>query len=565
MKDVTYEELRELFNENKISQHAEDMEEYDKFCESRSAKLKSYCEQIVAKISDVHELIRQYDKICSLTDNMAVYRMFLEKYFTLKVVPDSLPYMYFEVEWFHHDKNMTYGEYLSFGKTLYRKLVIFRKTVTNTADTALINVLIYRTLGSMLSALLNLNHSNEALQLYRKILYFVKKHFKDEPHLILNEMTTYVAFLYFDFGMQKEASEVRHEILEYCEEHFGHYSKETADAFWSLSSSKDSKYRDEAAHILKSIEQTKGIISDMDALAQEYQNEEEYEQEYELRRIVFNYEQKNMGENHTATFDALKRLTQVMEKLGQIKEAETMYSVAKEKQQRFLEKQIATLGDTKKKLYYMEELVDILLEDEKYDRAIELRKKMVSEAEKICGMYSSEYETEKIRFESLLEERGIKSQERYTDFLKRKLEYFKDKYGVEDWQTINVMHSLAYHFKFEHDLDKSEIKKEELALYEQIFFLVKAKYDGGDCGVYTYTNAMEEYACILNEFKERKAEALNWQRELVRLLREAEPEGASEYLSVMMTRLSEMLKEAGEIVESQRVSDEENKICEKYW
>ena len=186
--------------------------------------------------------------------------------------------------------------------------------------------------------------------------------------------------MYFDFGMQKEASEVRHEILEYCEEHFGHYSKETADAFWSLSSSKDSKYRDEATHIFKSIEQTNGIISDMDALAQEYQCEEKYEQEYELRRIVFSYKQKNLGENHTATFDALRRLTQVMKKLGQIEEAETMYSGAKEKQQQFLERQIATLGDTKKKLYYMEELVDILLEDKKYDRAIELRKRMVSEA-----------------------------------------------------------------------------------------------------------------------------------------------------------------------------------------
>ena len=32
MKDVTYEELRELFNENKIRRHAEDMEEYDKIC-----------------------------------------------------------------------------------------------------------------------------------------------------------------------------------------------------------------------------------------------------------------------------------------------------------------------------------------------------------------------------------------------------------------------------------------------------------------------------------------------------------------------------------------------------
>ena len=556
MKDVTYEELRELFNENKISHHAEDMEEYDEFCERRSAKLKSYCEQIVAKIGDVHELIREYDKICSLTDNIVVYRMFLEKYRKFQVAPDSLPHMYFEVEWFHHDKNMTYGESLSFGKTLYRKLVIFRKTVINTADTALINVLIYRTLHSVLTALLNLNHSNEALQLYRKILYFVKKHFKDEPHLILNEMTTYVAFLYFDFGMQKEASKVRHEILEYCEEHFGHYSKETADAFWSLSSSKDSKYRDEATHIFKSIEQTNGIISDMDALAQEYQCEEKYEQEYELRRIVFSYKQKNLGENHTATFDALRRLTQVMKKLGQIEEAETMYSGAKEKQQQFLERQIAILGDTKKKLYYMEELVDILLEDKKYDRAIELRKRMVSEAEKICGLYSYEYETEKVRFESLLEERGIKLRERYTDYLKRKLEYFKDKYGVGDWQTIDVMRSLAYHLR---------VKEEQLALYDQIFFLIKAKYDGGDCGVYTYTNAMEEYACILNEFEERKAEALNWQRELVRLLREAEPEGASEYLSVMMTRLSEMLKEAGEIVESQRVSDEENKICEKYW
>ena len=562
MKDVTYEELRELFNENKISQHAEDMEEYDDFCERRSAELKSYCEQIVAKISDVHELINQYDKICSLTDNTAVYRMFLEKYFTLKVVPDSLPYMYFEVEQFLHDDSRNYSEDLSFGKTLYQKLLLFRMTAP---DISLINRLIYRTLNSMLSALLNLNHSNESLQLFQKILYFVKKHFKDEPHLILWEMSTYSAVLSLDFGMQKEASKVRHEILEYCEEHFGHYSKETADAFWSLSSREDRKYRDEVAHILKSIEQTDGTIFNMEALAQEYQNEEEYEQEYELRRIVFNYEQKNMGENHTATFDALKRLTQVMEKLGQIKEAETMYSGAKEKQQRFLENQIATLGDTKKKLYYMEELVDILLEDKKYDRAIELRKRMVSEAEKICGLYSYEYETEKVRFESLLEERGIKLRERYTDYLKRKLEYFKDKYGVEDWQTINVMHSLAYHFKFEHDLDKSEIKKEELALYEQIFFLVKAKYDGGDCGVYTYTNAMEEYACILNEFEERKAEALNWQRELVRLLREAEPEGASEYLSVMMTRLSEMLKEAGEISESQRIAEEENRIHEKYW
>ena len=96
-------------------------------------------------------------------------------------------------------------------------------------------------------------------------------------------------------------------------------------------------------------------------------------------------------------------------------------------------------------------------------------------------------------------------------------------------------------------------------------FLVKAKYDSGECGVYSYTNAMEEYARILNEFEERKAEALKWQRELVSLLRESEPEDASEYLSVMMRRLSEMLKEAGEISESQRVSDEENKIREKYW
>ena len=213
----------------------------------------------------------------------------------------------------------------------------------------------------------------------------------------------------------------------------------------------------------------------------------------------------------------------------------------------------------------MEELIDLFLEDENYDRAIEIRKWLVSEAEKICGLYSSEYETATVRLDSLLEERGIKSRERYVDFLKGKLKYVKDKYGVEDWRTLNVLSSLVYQFKFEHDLDESEIKKEELALYEQIFFLVKAKYDNGDCGVYNYTNAMEEYARILNEFEERKSEALNWQRELVRLLREAEPENASEYLSVMMTRLSEMLKEAGEIAESQRVSDEENKIREKYW
>lgn len=348
MKDVTYEELRELFNESGISRHAEDMEEYDEFCERRSAKLKSYCEQIVTKISDVHELIRQYDKICSLTDDTAVYQMFLEKYFTLKVVPDSLPYMYFEVEQFLHDKNKTYGEHLSFGKTLYQKLVLFRMTVT---DTDLINRLIYRTLVSMLSALLNLNHSNESLQLHRKILYFVKKHFKDEPHLVFNEMGTYEAFLALEFGMQKEANKVRCEILKYSEEHFGHYSKETADAFWSLSSWGDGKYRDEATHILKSIEQTDGTISDMKALAQEYQNEEEYEQEYELRRIVFNYQRKNRCENHTETFDALKRLTQVMEKLGQVDEAEKMYSVAKEKQQQFLEEQIKNLGGKKKKLY----------------------------------------------------------------------------------------------------------------------------------------------------------------------------------------------------------------------
>lgn len=562
MKDVTYEELRELFNENKISHHAEDMEEYDKFCEERSSKLKSYCEQIVAEISDVHELIKQYDKIFLLTDNTAVYRMFLEKYFTLKVVPDSLPYMYFEVEQILHDDSRNYSEDLSFGKTLYQKLLLFRMTAP---DTALINRLIYRTLNSMLSTLLNLNHSNESLQLFQKILYFVKKHFKDDPHLILWEMSTYEAFLSLEFGMQKEANKVRHEILEYCEEHFGHYSKETADAFWSLSSWEDGKYRDEATHILKSIEQTDGTISDMEALAQEYQNEEEYEQECELRRIVLSHKRKNLGENHTATFDALKRLIQVMKKLGQVDEAEKMYSVSKEKQEHFLEEQITILGNVKKKLHYMEELVDILLEDKKYNRAIELRNRMVSEAERICGLYSSEYETEKVRFESLLEERGIKSRERYTDYLKRKLEYFKDKYGVEDWQTIDVMRSLAYQFKFEHDLDESEIKKEKLDLYEQIFFLVKAKYDNGDCGVYNYTNAMEEYARILNEFEERKSEALNWQRKLVRLLREAEPEDASEYLSVMMTRLSEMLKEAGEISESQRIIEEENSISEKYW
>ena len=554
MKDVTYEELRELFNEDKVSHHAEDMEEYDKFCEMRSAKLKSYCEQIVAKISDVHELIRQYDKICSLTDDTAVYQLFLEKYFTLKVVPDSLPKMYFEVEQFLHDKNKTYGEHLSFGKTLYQKLVLFRMTVT---DTDLINRLIYRTLVSMLSALLNLNHSNESLQLHRKILYFVKKHFKDESHLVFNEMGTYEAFLSLEYGMQKEANKVRHEILKYSEEHFGHYAKETADAFWSLSSCKDrEKYLDEVANILKSIEQTDGTIFDMKALAQEYQNEEEYKQEYELRRIVFDYQRKNLGENHTETFDALKRLIQVMKKLGQVDEAEKMYSVAKEKQQQFLEEQIKNLGDKKKKLYYMEELVDILLEDKKYDEAIEVRKQLVSEAEKICGQYSDEYETAKVRLDSLLEERGIKSRERYVDFLKGKLKYVKDKYGVEDWQTIDVMHSLAYH---------SRVSEEQLALYEQIFFLVKAKYDSGECEVYSYTNAMEEYARILSEFEERKAEALKWQRELVRLLREAEPEDASEYLSVMMTRLSEMLKEAGEISESQRVSDEENKIREKYW
>ena len=562
MKGVTYEELRELFNESGISRHAEDMEEYDEFCERRSAKLKSYCEQIVAKISDVHELIRQYDKICSLIDDTAVYRMFLEKYCTLEVVSDSLPYMYFEVEQFLHDKNKTYGEYLSFGKILYKKLVLFRMTAP---DTDLINRLIYRTLVSMLSALLNLNHSNESLQLHRKILYFVKKYFKDEPHLVFNEMGTYEAFLSLEYGMQKEANKVRYEMLKYSEEHFGHYSKETAHAFWSLSSCEDKKYRDEVAHILKSIEQTDGTISDMEALAQEYQGEEKYEQEYELRRIVFDYQRKNLGENHTATFDELKRLTQVMEKLGQLKEAEMMYIAAKEKQQQFLENQIRILGGKEKKLYYMEELVDILLEDKKYDRAIEVRKQLVSEAERICGLYSDEYETAKVRLDSLLEERGIKSSERYTDFLKEKLKYFKDTYGAEDWQTIDVMHSLAYHFRFENDLAESEIKEEQLALYEQIFFLVKAKYDNGDCGIYRYTNAMEEYARILNEFEERKAEALNWQRELVRLLREAEPEDASEYLSVMMRRLSEMLKEAGEISGSQTVSDEENKIREKYW
>ena len=155
-----------------------------------------------------------------------------------------------------------------------------------------------------------------------------------------------------------------------------------------------------------------------------------------------------------------------------------------------------------------------------------------------------------------MEERGIKSRERYSDFLKGKLKYVKDKCGVENWRTLNVVSSLAYHLR---------VKEEQLALYEQIFFLVKAKYDSGECGVYSYTNAMEEYARILNEFEERKAEALNWQRELVRLLREAEPEDASEYLSVMMTRLAEMLKESGEISESQRVSDEESKIREKYW
>lgn len=328
MKDVTYEELRKLFNEDKISRHAEDMEEYDKFCEERSSKLKSYCEQIVAEISDVHELIKQYDKICSLTDNTAVYRMFLEKYRTLQIAPDSLPYMYFEVEQFLHDDSRNKSEYLSFGKTLYQKLILFRKTAE---DTALVNMLIYRTLNSLLSTLLNLNHSNESLQLFRKILHFVKRHFKDEPHLILNEMSTYEAFLSLEFGMQEEAGKVRHEILEYCEEHFGHYSTETADALWSLSSWEDGKYRDEVVYILKSIEQTDGTISDMEALAQEYQNEEEYEQEYELRRIVFNYERKKLGENHTATFDALKRVIQVMKKLGQVNEAETIYIAAKEK------------------------------------------------------------------------------------------------------------------------------------------------------------------------------------------------------------------------------------------
>ncbi|MBQ3444022.1 MAG: hypothetical protein IJG33_12350 [Selenomonadaceae bacterium] len=553
MEDVMYEELRELFNESGISRHAEDMEEYDEFCERRSAKLKRYCEQIVATINDVHELIRQYDKIYSLTDDTAVYQIFLEKYFTLEVVPDSLPYMYFEVEQFLHDKNKTYGEHLSFGKTLYQKLVLCRMTAP---DTDLINRLIYRTLVSMLSALLNLNHSNESLQLHRKILYFVKKYFKDEPHLVFNEMGTYEAFLSLEYGMQKEANKVRYEMLKYSEEHFGHYSKETADAFWSLSSCKDrKKYLDEVAHILKSIEQTDGTISDMEALAQEYQNEEEYKQEYELRRIVFNYQRKNLGENHTATFDALKLLIQVMKKLGQVYEAEMMYNVAKEKQQQFLENQIKILGSKKKKLYYMEELIDLFLEDEKYDRAIEVRKQLVSEAERICGLYSDEYETAKVRLDSLLEERGIKSRERYTDFLKGKLKYVKDKYGVEDWRTLNVVSSLAYHLR---------VKEEQLALYEQIFFLVKTKYDSGECGVYSYTNAMEEYARILNEFEERKAEALKWQRELVRLLREAEPEDASEYLSIMMRRLSEMLKEAGEISESQRVSDEENKIREKY-
>lgn len=562
MKDVTYEELRELFNESGIRRHAEDMEEYDEFCKRRSAKLKRYCEQIVAKISDVHELIRQYDRIFSLTDNTAVYRMFLEKYCTLKVVPDSLPYMYFEVEQFLHDDSRNDSEDLSFGKTLYQRLVLFRTTLP---DTDMINRLIYRTLDSMLSALLRLHHWNEALQLYRKILYFVKKHFKDNPRLILGEMSTYAAVLSLEFGMQEEANEVRHEILKHCEKHFGYYSEETAHAFWSLSSREDKKYRDEVAHILKSIEQTDGTIFDMEALAQEYQGEEKYEQEYELHRIVFDYQRKNLGENHTATFDALKRLTQVMEKLGQVKEAEMMYIAAREKQQQFLENQIRILGGKEKKLYYMEELIDILLEDEKYDETIEIRKLLVSESEKICGSYSYEYETAKVRLDSLLEERGIKSSERYTDFLKEKLKYFKGTYGTEDWQTIDVMHSLAYHFRFENDLAESEIKKEQLALYEQIFFLVKAKYDNGDCGIYRYTNAMEEYACMLNEFEERKAEALNWQRELVRLLREAEPEDASEYLSVMMRRLSEMLKEAGEISESQRVSDEENKIREKYW
>ena len=250
MKGVTYEELRELFNESGISRHAEDMEEYDEFCERRSAKLKSYCEQIVAKISDVHELIRQYDKICSLTDDTAVYQIFLEKYFTLKVVPDSLPYMYFEVEQFLHGDSRNDSEDLSFGKTLYQRLVLFRMTLP---DTDMINRLIYRTLDSMLSALLNLNHSNESLQLHRKILYFVKKYFKDEPHLVFNEMGTYEAFLSLEYGMQKEANKVRHEMLKYSEEHFGHYSKETAHAFWSLSSREDKKYLDEVAHILEPV------------------------------------------------------------------------------------------------------------------------------------------------------------------------------------------------------------------------------------------------------------------------------------------------------------------------
>lgn len=77
----------------------------------------------------------------------------------------------------------------------------------------------------MLSTLFRLNHWNEALQLYRKILYFVKKHFKDNSRLILVEMDNYVAFLYLDLGMQEEANEVQHKILKHCEKHFGHYSE----------------------------------------------------------------------------------------------------------------------------------------------------------------------------------------------------------------------------------------------------------------------------------------------------------------------------------------------------
>ena len=51
-----------------------------------------------------------------------------------------------------------------------------------------------------------------------------------------------------------------------------------------------------------------------------------------MRRILLNYIRKNLGENHTATFDALKQLIQAMKKLGQIDEADKVYVAAKEKQ-----------------------------------------------------------------------------------------------------------------------------------------------------------------------------------------------------------------------------------------